>query len=125
MAAHLDGRDTFSRGRILPARHLAFYPLARQIPAARAGFPSPAMAAGRVKPCSLHRGVRMGAAFDGGLARRLVSRRVAHLGVAMGGTPEMELVQRAALRRGPAGGGGRVGFVLAGIENGKTYQPVR
>jgi hypothetical protein len=47
----------------------------------------------------------------------------AHLGAAVGGTSEMELVQCAALRGGLAGSNGGASFVLAGVENGKTYQP--
>ena len=52
------------------------------------------------------------------VARRALSRRVAHLGVAVGGTSAPGLGERAALRCGPACGRGRVGFILAGVENG-------
>ena len=85
----------------------------------------PALVARRIEPGGLHRRVLLGAAADGGVARRALYRRVADLGLALGGTAKKKLGERAALRRGIAGGGGRAGLVLAGVEDGTANKSAR
>ena len=83
VAACLDGRHAVSFWRIDPAVAAAVHEMVRGISTVKAGVVEKIMAARRLEPRGLHRGILLGAEADGGLARRAVSRRVAGLGAAV------------------------------------------
>lgn len=119
LAASLDGRNAiFIRGIDFVVA-AAIHKLVWHISAYNAGVMGKIMAV-RIESGGLHRGILLGIKINRRFTRRIVSWRVAGLGVVMGRTPATELVERATLQRGVAGSDGRIGFILAGIESGQT-----
>lgn len=119
VAAGLDGLPAIiDRGADF-AGDITIYQLVWRMANANGRAKKTVVASRRLEPRGLHRRVQLGDATDSGVARRALSRRVAGLGVGVGRKTAPDMGERAALRRGVAGGFWNCHFILAGASKCK------